>query len=116
MKRLAGTPKPLLMEGDETDHIPRRRNRVDLAPGGHPLRLRPSGERTEQTNGNKGLQILHSNGGERPRVARWNDGHLVSHRRTEVVETEGMRCVVSSSLAILLGCGNQSRRQGQMVG
>jgi hypothetical protein len=107
--------KPPLMEGDETDHIPRRRSRVGLAPGGHPLWLRPAGERTEQTIGNKGLQILHINGGERPRVARWNDGHLVSHRRTEVVEAEGMRCAIFSSLAILLGCGNQSRRQAQMA-
>jgi hypothetical protein len=108
--------KPPLMEGDETDHIPRRRSRVGLARGDHPLRLRPTGERTEQTIGNKGLQILHSNDGEMPRVARRNDGHLVSHRRTEVVEAEGMMCVVFSSLAILLGCGNQSRRQPQMAG
>jgi hypothetical protein len=86
--------KPPLMEQDETDHIPRRRSRVGLARGGHPLRLRPTGERTEQTLGNKGLQILHNNSGKRPRVARWNDGHLVSHRRTEVVEAEGMRCAV----------------------
>jgi hypothetical protein len=108
--------KPPLVERDETDHVPRRRSRVGLAPGGHPLRLRPAGERTEQTIGNKGLQILHSNGGERPRVAWRNDGHLVSHRRTEVVEAEKMRCAVFSSLAILLGCGNQSRRQVQMAG
>jgi hypothetical protein len=33
-----------------------------------------------------------------------------------VVEAEGMRCAVSFSLAILLGCGNQSRRQAQMAG
>jgi hypothetical protein len=108
--------KPPLMEWDETDHIPRRWSRVGLAPGGHPLRLRPARERTEQTIGNKGLQILHGNGGERPWVARRNDGHLVSHRQTEVVEAEGMRCAVFSSLAILLGCGNQSRRQAQMAG
>jgi hypothetical protein len=108
--------KPPLMEGDETDHIPQRRSRVGLARGGHPLRLRPTRERTEQIIGNKGLQILHSNGGKRPWVARRNDGHLVSHRRTEVVEAEGMMCAVFSSLAILLGCGNQSRRQAQMAG
>jgi ribonuclease HI len=75
-----------------------------------------AGERTEQTVRNKGLQILHGNRGERPRVARWNDGCLVSHRRAEAAEAEGMRCAVFSSLAILLGCGNQSRRQAQMVG
>jgi hypothetical protein len=108
--------EPPLMEGDETDHIPRRRSRVSLARGGHPLRLRPIGEGTEQTIGNEGLQILHSNGGERPWVTRRNDGHLVSHRRTEVVEAEGMRCVVSFSLATLLGCRDQSRRQAQMAG
>jgi hypothetical protein len=108
--------KPPLMEGDETDHIPQRRSRVGLARGGHPLRLRPTRERTEQIIGNKGLQILHSNGGKRPWVARRNDGHLVSHRRTEVVEAEGMMCAVFSSLAILLGSGNQSRRQAQMAG
>ena len=46
--------KPPLMEGDETDHIPRRRSRVSVAHGGHPLRLRPIGEGTEQTIGNEG--------------------------------------------------------------
>jgi hypothetical protein len=109
--------KPPLMEGDETDHIPWRRSRVSLARGGHPLRLQPIEEGTEQTIGNEGLQILHSDGGERPRVARRNDGHLVSHRRMEVVEAEGMRCVVSFfSLATLLGCGNQNGGQTQMAG
>jgi hypothetical protein len=108
--------KPPLMEGDETDHIPRRWSRVGLARRGHPLWLRPNGEGMKQTIGNEGLQILHSDGGERPRVARRNNGHLVSHRRTEVVEAEGMRCAVSFSLATLLGCGNQSRRQAQMAG
>jgi hypothetical protein len=38
-------PKPPLMERGETDHVPRRRSRVGLAPGGRPLRLRPAGER-----------------------------------------------------------------------
>jgi hypothetical protein len=71
--------KPPLVEGDETNHIPQWWSRVGLARGGHPLRLRPTREGTEQTIGNKGLQILHSNSGERPRVARRNDSHLVSH-------------------------------------
>jgi hypothetical protein len=56
------------MEGDEADHVPWRRSRVSLARGGHPLRLRPIREGTEQTIGNEGLQILHNDGGERPRV------------------------------------------------
>jgi hypothetical protein len=33
-----------------------------------------------------------------------------------VVEAEGMRCAVFFSVAILLGCGNQSRRRAQMAG
>jgi hypothetical protein len=106
-------PKPPLMEGGETDHVPRRWSRVGLAPGGHPLRLRPIGERTEQILDNKGLQILHINGGERPRVARWNDGRVVSHRQAEAVDTEGMSCAVFTSLSTLLGCKNKSRRQVQ---
>jgi hypothetical protein len=109
-------PKPPLMERGETDHIPRRRSRVGLAPGGHPLRVRPTGERKEQTIGDKGLQILHRNGGERPRVVRQNDGRLVSHRRAGAVEAEGMRCAVFSSLSTLLSCENKSRRQAQMAG
>jgi hypothetical protein len=108
--------EPPLMEGDETEHIPRQRSRVSLARGGHPLRLQPIGEGTEQTIGNEGLQILHSDGGERPWVARRNDDHLVSHRRTEAVQAEGMRWVVSFFLSALLGCGNQRRRQAQMAG
>jgi hypothetical protein len=96
-------PKPPLMEGGETDHVPPRRSRVGLAPRGQPLRLRPAGEGTEQTIGNKGLQILHCDGGERPWVARRNDGRLVSHRQAEAVEAEGMRCVVFSPLSTLLG-------------
>ena len=78
-------PKAPLMKRGEADHVPRRRSRVGLAPGGQPLRLRPAGERTEQTIGDKGLQLLHSNGGERPQFARRNDGRLISHRRAEAV-------------------------------
>jgi hypothetical protein len=62
-------PKPPLMKRGEADHVPRRWSRVSLAPGGQPLRLRPAGERTEQTLSDKGLQILRSDGGEGPRVA-----------------------------------------------
>jgi hypothetical protein len=65
--------KPSLMAGDETDHIPWRWSRVGLAPGGHPLRLRPAGERTEQTIGNKGLQILHGAKGPRAELVRWSE-------------------------------------------
>jgi hypothetical protein len=108
--------KPPLMEGGETDHVPRRRSRVSLAPGGQPLRLRPVGERTEQTLSNKGLQILHSDGGERPWVARRNDGHLISHRRTRAVGAKGTRCAVFSSLSTPSGCKNKGRRQAQMAG
>jgi hypothetical protein len=94
-------PKPPLMKRGEADHVPRRRSQVDLAPGGQPLRLWPAGERMEQTLGNEDLQILCSDGGEGPRVARRNDGRLVSHRRAEAVEAEGTRCAVFSSLYLL---------------
>jgi hypothetical protein len=94
-------PKPPLMKRGEADHVPQRRSWVGLAPGGQLLRLRPTEERTEQTLDDEGLQILHSNGGEGPRVARWNDGRLVSHHRTEAVEAEGTRCAVFSSLCLL---------------
>jgi hypothetical protein len=89
------------MKRGEADHIPRRRSRVGLAPGGQPLRLWPAGERTEQTLDNEGLQILRSDGGEGPRVARRNNGRLVSHCRAEAVEAEGTRCAVFSSLCLL---------------
>jgi hypothetical protein len=94
-------PKPLLMKRGEADHVPRRRSRVGLAPEGQPFRLRPIGERMEQTLGNEGLQILRSDGGEGPRVTRRNDSCLVSHCRAEAVEAEGTKCVVFSSLCLL---------------
>jgi hypothetical protein len=107
--------KPPLLEGDKADHVPRRWSQVGLARD-HPLWLRPTGEGTKQTISDKGLQIPHNDGGGRPRVARRNNGHLVSLRRTKVVEAEGMRCTVFFSLALLLGCGNQSRRRARMAG
>jgi hypothetical protein len=106
--------KPPLMESDEANHVPRRRGRDGLARG-HPLRLCPTREGTEQTIRDEGLQILHDDGGGGPRVARRDNGHPVSHHQTEVVEAEEMRCAVSFSLAILLGCENQSKRQAQMA-
>jgi hypothetical protein len=107
-------PKPPLVKRGEADHVPRRWSQVGLAPRGQPLRLRPAGERTEQTLGNKGLQILHRDGGEGPRVARRNNGRLVSHCRTEAVEAEGTRCAVFLfSLSTLSGCESKGRRQEQ---
>jgi hypothetical protein len=103
--------EPPLVEGDETNHIPRRRSRDDLARRDHPLRLWVTGEGTEQAIGDEGLQIIHRDGGDRPRIARRNNGHPVGHHRTKGVEAEGTRCAVFFSLAILLGCGNQSRRR-----
>jgi hypothetical protein len=47
---------------------------------------------------------------------RRKDGRLRNGVGVEVVEAEGMRCTVSFSLAFLLGCGSQSRRQAQMAG
>jgi hypothetical protein len=62
--------EPPLMKRDEAQHIPPRRGRGGSARRGHPLRLRVTRERTKQTIGNKGLQIVRRDGGERPRVTR----------------------------------------------
>jgi hypothetical protein len=51
-------------------------------------------ERTKQTVGNKGLQIVRRDGGERPRVARRNNGHPVGHHQAEEVAAERTRCTV----------------------
>jgi hypothetical protein len=80
--------EPPLMEGDEAQHIPRWQGRVSPARRDHPLRLRVIGEGTEQTVGDKGLQIVHRDDGKRPRVVRRNDGHLVGHRQTKGVAAE----------------------------
>jgi hypothetical protein len=103
--------EPPLVEGDETNHIPLRRSRDSLARRENPLRLWVTREGTEQTIGDEGLQIVHRDGGERPRIARRNDGHPVGHHRTKEAEAEGTTCAVFFSLAILLGCGNQNRRR-----
>jgi hypothetical protein len=87
--------EPPLVKGDEAQHIPRRRGRGDSARRGHPLRLRVTGERAKQTISNKGLQIIRRDGGERPRVARRNNGHPVGHHQAEEVAEERTRCAVS---------------------
>jgi hypothetical protein len=61
----------------------------------HPLRLRVTREGTEQAIGDKGLQIVHRDGGERPRVTRRNDGYPVGHRQTKGAATERTWCVIS---------------------
>jgi hypothetical protein len=86
--------EPPLMKRDEAQHIPRRRGWGGSARRGHPLRLRVAGERTKQTIGNKGLQIVRRDGGERPRVARRNNGHPVGHHQAEEVAAERTRCAV----------------------
>jgi hypothetical protein len=48
----------------------------------------------EQAIGDKGLQIVHRDGGERPRVAQRNDGYPVGHRQAKGVAAERTRCVV----------------------
>jgi hypothetical protein len=87
--------EPPLMKRDEAQHIPRRRGRGGSARRGHPLRLRVTGERTKQTISNKGLQIIRRDGGERPQVARRNNGHPVGHHQAEEVAVERTRCEVS---------------------
>jgi hypothetical protein len=82
------------MEGDETQHIPQRRGQVSPARRDHPLRLRVTGEGMEKTIDDKGLQIVHRDGGERPWVAWRNDGYPVGHRQAKGVAAERTRCVV----------------------
>jgi hypothetical protein len=86
--------EPPLMERYETQHIPRQRGRGGSARRGHPLRLRVTREGTKQTIGNKGLQIVRRDGGERPRVARRNDGYPVGHHQAKEVAAERTRCAV----------------------
>jgi hypothetical protein len=80
--------EPPLVERDETKHIPRRRGRGGSARGSNPLRLRVTGEGTKQAIGNKGPQIVHRDGGERPRVARRKDGYPIGHHQAEKVVAE----------------------------
>jgi hypothetical protein len=87
--------EPPLVKRDEAQHIPRRRGRGGSVRRGHPLRLRVTGERTKQTISNKGLQIIRRDGGERPRVARRNNGHPVGHHQAEEVAVERTRCAIS---------------------
>jgi hypothetical protein len=86
--------EPLLMERNETQHIPRRRGRGGSAQRDHPLQLRVTGEGTKQAIGNKGLQIVHHDGGKRPWVARRNDGYPVGHHQAKGVAAERTRCAV----------------------
>jgi hypothetical protein len=72
--------EPPLMERDVTQHVPRRQGRGGSARRDHPLRLRVTEEGTKQAIGNKGLQVVRRDGGERPWVARWNDGYPVGHQ------------------------------------
>jgi hypothetical protein len=86
--------EPPLVKRDEAQHIPRQRGRGGSARRGHPLWLRVTGERTKQTIGNKSLQIVRHDGGERPRVARRNNGYPVSHHQAEEVAAGRTRCAV----------------------
>jgi hypothetical protein len=91
-----------------------RLGRLDSSSDG--LRANATVERPSFTSPHEGRELAIKAKEPEVRSAVDTDGHLISHRRTEVVEAKGMRCVVSFSLATLLGCGNQSRRQAQMVG
>jgi hypothetical protein len=87
--------KPPLMEGDETQHVPRRRVRVSPARRDHPLRPQDIREGAEQAIGNKGLQVVHRDSGRRPWVARRNDGYSAGHRQAKEVAAGRTRCGVS---------------------
>jgi hypothetical protein len=86
--------EPPLVKRDETQHIPRRRGKGGPARRGHPLQLWVTGEATKQAVGNEGLQIVRRDGGERPRVARQNDGHPIGHHQAKEVAAERTRCAV----------------------
>jgi hypothetical protein len=103
--------EPPLMERDETQHIPRRRGQGGSARRGHPLRLRVTGEGTKQTIGNKGLQIVRRDGGERPRV-RAAERRLPGRPSSSEGGGGGADKVHSFlSLAIPSSCGNLSGRR-----
>jgi hypothetical protein len=87
--------KPPLVEIDETQHIPWRRGWGGSARGSNPLRLRVTREGTKQAISNKGLQIVHCDGRERPRVVRRNNGHPVDHHQAKEVAAERTRRAVS---------------------
>jgi hypothetical protein len=86
--------EPPLVKRDEAQHIPWRRGRGGSTRRDHPLRLRATGERTKQTIGNKSLQIVRRDGGERSRVARRNNGYPVGHHQAEEVAAGWTRCAV----------------------
>jgi hypothetical protein len=107
--------EPPLMERDETQHIPRRRGWGGSARRGHPLRLRVTREGTKQAIGNKGLQIVHRDGRERPRVARRDDGHPIGHHQAKEVAVERTRCTAFFLWLFPSGCGNLSERRAARV-
>jgi hypothetical protein len=83
MKRLAGTPNPRSWKDTKLSTYP------GGGAGSAPLEgtihsgCGVTGEGTEQTISDEGLQIVHRDGGERPRVARRNDDHPIGHRKTK---------------------------------
>jgi hypothetical protein len=87
--------KSPLVERDETQHIPWRRGWGGSARGSNPLWLWVTREGTKQATGNKGLQIVHRDGRERPRVARRNNNHPVGHHQAKEVAAERTRGAVS---------------------
>jgi hypothetical protein len=48
----------------------------------------------EQAIGDKGFQIVLRDGGERPRVARRNNGYPFGHHQAKGVAAERTRCAV----------------------
>jgi hypothetical protein len=72
-------PEPTLVERDEADHIARGQGRLILILGRNPFGAWPGRARAEQAFEDRFLQLLHSHGGEGPRIARWKDGHFLGH-------------------------------------
>jgi hypothetical protein len=48
----------------------------------------------KQAIGNKSLQIVRRDGGERPRVARRKDGYPIGHHQAKEAAAERTRCAV----------------------
>jgi hypothetical protein len=94
MKRLAGSPNPRSWKETKLSTCPGGGDGAASARGSNPLRLRVTGEGTKQAIDNKGLQIVHRDGRERPRVARRNNGHPVGHHQANKVAAERTRCAV----------------------
>jgi hypothetical protein len=100
MKRLAGTPNPRSWKETKLTTYPGGGDgTAPLGGGGNPLQLPLIRERAKQTLSDEVLQVIRRDCGERPWVARRDNGHPVGHHRAEGVAAERTGWAVSFSLA-----------------